>query len=427
MDGFGLQLPTIQNWNCHSCGDCCTRHIVEITEEERQTILDQGWSDDDEFAGGTPILVCDQGPFWNRRWRLGQRPSGACVFLDERGLCRIHAKFGEPTKPLACRVFPYAFHPQGKQVTVSLRFSCPSVVENKGRPVTDQRETLKAMAREVVPGSVTAAPAPGIKTSGDLEWLAFRQFSTALDQILAADDAPVAMKLRQATRFVAMVATARVDQLSIEQVVDFVGIVMQAARMEVDAERERRGGEPEPLTRVGRLLFRMLAAQYARNDSLSNSQTGWWGRIRLLKVGLKFATGRGLVPPLQDIDRSVRFDQLEEPYGLLTPEAEEMFTRYFRVKIQGLQFCGRAFFGFGLVEGFRALALVFPSMLWLARLMVAADGRDRLETADVARAIEVADHYHGYTPQFNRHQYRWQVGMLAHTGEIERLISWYSR
>ena len=171
----------------------------------------------------------------------------------------------------------------------------------------------------------------------------------------------------------------------------------------------------------------MLAAQYARNDSLSNWRTGLVGRFRLLRVGTRFALGRGHIPPLQDIDQPVTFDRLEKPFGGLTPQAEEMFTRYFRVKIRGLQFCGRAFFGFGLVEGFRSLALVLPSMLWLARFMVVADGRERLETADVAKAIELADHYHGYTPQFNRHQYRWQVAMLARGGDIRRAIGWYSR
>ena len=80
MDGFGLQLPTIQNWSCHSCSECCTRHVVEITEEERQRLLDQGWSDEDEFTEGTPVMVRDLGPFWNRRWRLGQKP-----VVTERG------------------------------------------------------------------------------------------------------------------------------------------------------------------------------------------------------------------------------------------------------------------------------------------------------------------------------------------------------
>ena len=88
---------------------------------------------------------------------------------------------------------------------------------------------------------------------------------------------------------------------------------------------------------------------------------------------------------------------------------------------------GRAGFGRRRSEGFRPLAGGLPARLWLARFMVAADGRDRLETADVAKAIELADHYHGYTPQFNRHQYRWQVAMLARGGDIRKPIDCYSR
>ncbi len=423
MDGFGLQLPTIQNWSCHSCSECCKRHVVEITEEERQRILDQGWSDEDEFTEGTPVLVRDLGPFWNRRWRLGQKPGGACVFLDEQGLCRIHARFGEPTKPLACRVYPYAFHPQGRQVTVSLRYSCPSVVENKGQRVVDQETVLREMAHEVVPEGITRAASPGLRRTGDLGWLPFRQFVHSLEDLLTSADVPVATKLIAAVRFVDLVAESRVNRLTDEQVADFVEIICEAARNEAQSGGDQGRGLSPP----GRLLFRMLAAQYARNDSLSNWRSGLLGRARLLKVGTRFALGRGSVPPMQDIDRPVSFEQLEQPFGELTPEAEEMFTRYFRVKIRGLQFCGRAFFGFGLIEGFRSLALVFPSMLWLARFMVAADGRDRLETADVAKAIELADHYHGYTPQFNRFQYRWQVAMLARSGDIGRAIGWYSR
>ena len=427
MDGFGLQLPPLQHWSCHSCSECCTRHVVEITEEERQRIVDQGWSDDDEFTEGTPVVVRDLGPFWNRRWRLGQKPNGACVFLDEQGLCRIHARFGEPTKPLACRVYPYAFHPQGRQVSVSLRYSCPSVVENKGRSVAEQESELKEMAVEVVPAGVTQAPAPGLRRTGDLDWLPFRQFVNSLEALMTPPDVPVATKLATAVRFIDMVSEANLDRLSDQQLADFVEIICGAARSEAEVAGESADGQNPPLSAAGRLLFRMLAAQYARNDSLSNWRTGLMGRFRLLRVGTRFALGNGRIPPLQDIDQPVTFDQLEEPFGGLTPEAEEMFTRYFRVKIRGLQFCGRAFFGFGLIEGFRSLALVFPSMLWLARFMVAADGRDRLETADVAKAIELADHYHGYTPQFNRHQYRWQVAMLARGGDIRKAIDWYSR
>jgi lysine-N-methylase len=87
------------------------------------------------------------------RYRLAHQDDGACVFLDKKGLCRIHAKFGEPAKPLACRVYPYAVHPAGQQqLTVSLRFSCPSVVQNLGPAVASQRVELDQLSREIVAG-----------------------------------------------------------------------------------------------------------------------------------------------------------------------------------------------------------------------------------------------------------------------------------
>ncbi|HET6426488.1 MAG TPA: YkgJ family cysteine cluster protein [Planctomycetaceae bacterium] len=116
-----LQLPTIQNWDCHNCGGCCTQHLIEVTEAERQRILAQNWTPADGIPAGQPLFEWHAGPPWKKRYRLAHRPDGGCVFLDDKGLCRIHAKFGEAAKPLACRIYPYAFHPQGKSVTVSLR------------------------------------------------------------------------------------------------------------------------------------------------------------------------------------------------------------------------------------------------------------------------------------------------------------------
>ena len=422
MAGFRLQLPTIQNWSCHSCGDCCRRHVVEITEAERQRIIDQGWVAGDGLAEA-PLLVRDVGPFWNRRWRLGQLDDGACVFLDDQGLCRIHAKFGEAAKPLACRVYPYAFHPSGNGVALSLRFSCPSVVANRGRAVSQQADELKQMAGEVVPEQVTELPPPALTSKQRVDWRDFHRFVSALDETLAPNDVPVAMKLIRALAWIDTVAQSKFDAISGSRLDGFLDLVMQAAMLEVGEKLE---DVPAP-SRVGRLLFRVLCVQYARNDPLSNWKTGWRGRVRLMRVGLKFAAGRGTIPPMQHMTSPVPFDRLEQSFGGLTGEAEEMFTRYFRVKIQGLQFCGRGFVNFDLVEGFRALALVFPSILWLARFIAADAGRDQLETDDVARAIELADHYHGYTPQFNRHQYRLQIGLLAFNGDIRRLCAWYTR
>src|SRR5262245_4511598 len=83
-------LPVVQNWDCHACGQCCKEYTVHVTREERERIAAQGWSALPEFAG-VKLVVRDG---WFGRPRLNHRADGSCVFLDERGLCRIHAKFG---------------------------------------------------------------------------------------------------------------------------------------------------------------------------------------------------------------------------------------------------------------------------------------------------------------------------------------------
>ena len=422
MAGFTLELPTLQNWSCHSCGGCCRKHLVEITEEERQRIVEQNWTPEDGVPADRPVLV-EYGPPWRRRWRLNFQDDGACVFLDDKGLCRMHAKFGEPSKPLACRVYPYAFHPSGKKVTVSLRFSCPSVVENKGKAVGDQRKDLQKMAEEVVPATVTAMPAPNITSSQQVDWPDFNRFVRRLDETMSEIGVPVAVRLMRALHWINIVNNSSFDSVLGARLDDYLQLITETADLEVPPDVNL---VDEP-TRSGRLMFRMLSAQYARNDNLSNWESGIRGRLRLFAVGVKFARGKGNVPPLHDIFTPIPFDSLEQPFGGITEEVDEMFTRYFRVKISGLQFCGRAFFNIPFVEGFQALALVYPSMMWLARWLAAGNGREQLTTQDVADAIALADHYHGYTPQFGQRNFRRRVRMLAFTGDIARLVAWYSR
>ncbi len=59
MDGFGLQLPTIQNWICHRCSERCTQHVGAITEGGRERLPDKGWAAADEFTEGNPAIGGD--------------------------------------------------------------------------------------------------------------------------------------------------------------------------------------------------------------------------------------------------------------------------------------------------------------------------------------------------------------------------------
>ena len=374
------------------------------------------------MVGRLPVLVPLSRLPGSRRYRLGHQADGACVFLDENGLCRIHAKFGEQAKPLACRIYPYAFHPAGRHLAVSLRFSCPSVVSNRGRAVGDQADEIKKLARDAVPAGVSRLPAPNITPKEQLDWPDFLRMRDALDAELAAAET-VHVKLRRALFWIDLVEQATFSKVRGDRLDEFLDLIRQTASAEIPADIDPTA-QPG---RSGRMQFRMLTAQYARKDTFADRRSGWRGRWKLLQAAVRFARGTGTVPPLQEVFREVPFAALEHPFGGLPAQAEEMFTRYLRVKIQGLHFCGRAYYGVPLVEGFRSLVLVYPCVMWLSRWLAAGRGRDVLQTEDVADALAIADHHHGYSPAFGQRSFRRRVRFLARLGDIEKLCMWYSR
>lgn len=77
--------------------------------------------------------------------RIRKRPDGACGFLSPEGLCRIHEMMGADRKPIACRLFPFRFHPAGDDVVVTASFACPTVIANEGAPVRAQARELRVL------------------------------------------------------------------------------------------------------------------------------------------------------------------------------------------------------------------------------------------------------------------------------------------
>ncbi len=418
-----LELPTIQNWSCHNCGGCCRQHAIEITAEERERIISQNWESDANISRGRPFLV-KVGPFpWSKRYRLGHQPDGACVFLDERGLCRIHAKFGEKAKPLACRIYPYAFHPAGKKITVSLRFSCPSVAANRGKSLADQRDELKALERLVVPEGAEQIPPPEISAGQRLDWAETLKIVDRLDRQIAEGKGGVILRLVRAIKLVDLIGQSRFEKIRGARLDEFLEIVSAAAEGDAPADIAAVS-EPSP---IGRMQFRLLCAQYARRDTFADQETGWRNRWRLFRAALRFTRGTGLIPPVQPEFSPASFADLERPFGPLPAAADDMLIRYLRVKLQGLHFCGRAYYNVPLVEGFQSLALVVPAVLWLARWLAAGQGRQQLNFDDVSRAMNIADHHHGYSPAFGQSGFRGRVRLLARVDDISKLAAWYGR
>jgi len=140
-----LFLSSEQRFTCAQCGRCCHRTTVPITIEEAEALRAAGaaeWFDDGGVAKADPFEVV---PGHAPLLRIRKRADGACGFLTRGGLCRIHEVLGADRKPLACRVFPFAFHPTGGEVVVSASFACPTVIANAGAPLTAQKKEIQTL------------------------------------------------------------------------------------------------------------------------------------------------------------------------------------------------------------------------------------------------------------------------------------------
>lgn len=413
-----LVTPPFQNWSCHGCTDCCRHHmLVELSPAEKRRIEGQVWGRADGVDPDN-VLVEEGG-----RTRLGHQPDGACVFLDATGRCRIHAKFGEAAKPLVCQAYPLALHPAGNRLAVSLRFSCPSAIANRGEPLSRQEPFLRKAADLIVPPGTRDLPAPPVLREARLEWADFHRYQQQLEATLATADAPLALKLLRALHWLGAIERAQFDELTGADADE----VLAAMREGSASKLPHLPAEPPAPSRFGRLFFRAIVFQYARRDTVKDIQSAGAHRRRMLLALLRFLLASGRTPVLQPGFHPVPFAELERDFGPLPPEGEEMLTRFFRVKVQGLAFCGVAFHDAPMAQGFRALALLFPVILWLGRWFAAGAGRSRLVPEDIAKAIAVVDHHHGYSAAMASPGYRAPLKLLTQRDDISRLCAWYGR
>ncbi|MCA9062607.1 MAG: YkgJ family cysteine cluster protein [Planctomycetaceae bacterium] len=441
-----LQLPVIQNWSCHNCGGCCREHEIEITAAEKKRIDSQKWSEADGIPSDRPVVES----LGNQRFRLAHREDGACVFLDEHGLCRIHAKFGEAAKPLACVVYPYAFHPAGNRLAVSLRFSCPSVVRNLGSEVTSQQRSLQQLAEQVVAGKQSQVQPPAIHGTQQLDWSDFHKFCAAIDASLSDTRVGFATRLMRVLSWLELVEQSSFETVRGSRIDDYLQLLLTASEK---AQPDDDLPVLQP-SRLGRLMFRQLVAALVRHDTDETRRAGAGRRMGLLAEGLQFTFAIGKVPNVRiphsvqtalsrqllagpdETDRQdtpskaqhrIRFGALEAVFQGRTPEIDELLTRYFRIKVQGLHFCGVANFDLSLTQGFFSLALMYPATLWVARIRAARDMRSRISREDVEVALATIDHNFAYSPALGLTAARKRIQSLARMGQITRLCGWYSR
>jgi lysine-N-methylase len=173
---------------------------------------------------------------------------------------------------------------------------------------------------------------------------------------------------------------------------------------------------------LGRILFRQAIALYTRKDHGPNRGVPGQGRLALGWAALRFGRGAGMVPPMHKWLPETTFAEVEKPRGPWPMEIEALLERYYALKVGSLQFCGAASFGLPFWEGLEGLALTFPVIAWVARMFT-----DGSRHAAFVKALSIVDDHFGFNRVLRTAWQRLSFRILARSGELSRLIAWYSR
>ena len=401
-----------QRYDCTGCGDCCRgRFAVIVTAEDRARIVAQQWSADE--LGLTGALFTPKGD----DFQLAHRADGACVFLGADNLCRIHARFGEAAKPVACRLYPFTFAAVGNQVRVDVRYDCPATAANLGRPLASHRPELLGLMKQVVPSDAPALLVPPFYDQVQLSWKALARVTEAFEQVLLDVSLDITRRVAACVQLADILRHPRIiglDGRALDGLLDEAVSVVQQDAADDDGERI-------PPANAACLVFRQLLGLYGRLDTVGE-RAHLWQRLR---VSLRMLAGKGRTPAIRPGFPAVPFDAIDAFRSLPRGEAAQTLERYLHTHLSGMGFFGRSFYGRSYLDGLSALLLTYPLTNWYARAFAISEGLPELNASCVQRAVMVVDHQHGASPLLNAPSERTRIRFLCQPGTLRSLTVWY--
>ena len=228
-----MRLPVLmprlaeQRYSCHGCGDCCRDFTIELRGDDFERVRAQGW----EAELGGPFWV----DFAGRRW-LRQREDGACVFLGEGGMCRIHARHGLQAKPVACQLFPFSFAPGPAVAAIGVNFACASVRRSAGAGLASHEAEVRRL-QEAVVEACEPAPMPELESGMAATEPELASVRHALDQLLADDALPGTVRLQGFTWIAQSLRQARMGRVRGERLSELMQTLVDAVPSEVPLQR----------------------------------------------------------------------------------------------------------------------------------------------------------------------------------------------
>ena len=430
-----IYIPKLQGqkYSCHGCGSCCRDFTVQLTDTDLQKLNEQGWKE----RLGQEYVVQFRGHSW-----LKQTDDGACVFLGDNGLCKVHAEFGLEAKPLACQFFPFMLSPNVRDTHVGISFACGSVVASKGADLESHRGDVRRMS-ELLPAS---APMP-VQLQGKLiaSESEVATIETALDGWLRKKNISPAVRYQGLAWLITSLLQANLGNVRGEKLRQLASTLSDAVEQELPLL-----DWPEPSPRAWKLLRQAVFTRIEDpkiGDLLKRGKVasvlGQWARSR------KWAVGKGISPKTAGF-RSVDFASFESTFGVfdtsttsigdstsLSIEAakntltdsqshdaeamDDLLQRWIRATILGGRAWGSGLYGLPIDQGLGLIMVNLLTALWLARFHAAGRGAQRVSLLDLQVAVGRVDRTSGRAVWLATAGERLRVKWLSHSDSLRLL------
>jgi len=408
-------LPTEEKWDCHQCGICCRGSLVPLSDADVARLQSQKWSEHPDYRG-TPIMVRNRSS--KKRFRLAQRMDGSCVFLSEKGLCRIHSELGHEAKPTICRVFPLQLVPRDGNVVLTIRRACPSSAADKGSPLKQHLPFMQQFVRE---GRLTTdrIDPPDFKHRESRDWKVVTLALETASELLLDKRYPPVRRLVHTLQFANLLDKAKTRPMDDKKLEDLIRTVSQIVPEESKPYFDHR----KPPSTNALMLFRSMGIEFSRLHPLFRARPSWLHRMELARTLIRLVTGRGALPNLAPAFPSAKFSDLEGPLGALDQSIDFPLARHIEASSASYIYAIADRRGWSVVDSIRGLVATFPLGLWMLRWV--SHGRQPT-VEDMLQIVVALDRGQGYAPLTGQLQRR-RLKMLSGNGELERLIVWYTR
>ena len=430
-----IYIPKLQGqkYSCHGCGACCRDFTVQLTDTDLQKLHEQGWKE----RLGQEYVVQFRGHSW-----LKQTDDGACVFLGDNGLCKVHAEFGLEAKPLACQFFPFMLSPNVRDTHVGISFACGSVVASKGAELESHRGDVRRMS-ELLPAS---APMPvqlqGKMIASETE---IATIESALDSWLCKKNISPTVRYQGLAWLITSLLQANLGNVRGEKLRQLVSTLSDAVEQELPLL-----DWPEPTPRAWKLLRQAVFTRIEDpkiGDLLKRGKVasvlGQWARSR------KWAVGKGISPQTAGF-RSVDFASFESTFGVFDtsttvigdstsvsveaakntlPDSQchdaeamdDLLQRWIRATILGGRAWGSGLYGLPIDQGLGLIMVNLLTALWLARFHAAGRGAQHVSLLDLQVAVGRVDRTSGRAVWLATAGERLRVKWLSHSDSLRLL------